>query len=102
MRPGRRAVHRVEGVDEPQRFERGDHAGRDHAAHRPAFDRERDARAVAVRRPALSGGTPPQDLGDRMAHLVFLKISFAIFTCTPTFGRSTSCVIATCPARLVS
>ena len=32
----------------------------------------------------------------------FVKMSLGIFTCTPRLGRSTSCVIATFPAMLVS
>ena len=81
---------------EPELFEGTHHAGGDHAAHRAAFHAQRDTGTVAVRRAAASHRTrlqPPDHL---------LKIAFGIFTCTPRLGRSTNCVTATLPARLVS
>ena len=101
-RAGRRSVDGVERVGQAERFERRHHAGGDHAAHGAAFDGEADARAVAVRRAAAAGAPrEPADSRTRPVHL-YLKMLFGILTCTPRFGRSTSCVIATLPAMLVS
>ena len=63
--------------------------------------------ASATRAPSPCGArlprarARPQDV-DHAAPDHFVKMLLGIFTWTPRFGRSTSCVTATCPAMLVS
>ena len=101
---GRRAVHRVERVVVPERFERRDHAGGDDPAHGAAFDasamlapspwgRGCRARRAPERPSTRERSTDPRDhFEDALRHLdVHAEL-----------GLSTSCVIATWPAMLTS
>ena len=54
---------------------------------------------IAAKRYWGRNGTDP---AEREPMGIYLKMLFAIFTCTPYTGLSTSCVIATWPAMLTS
>ena len=85
-----------------------------HASHRAAFDAQRDARAVVVRRTTAARLTRAKDVEyggheeldeaapSDSAASYFLKMLFGMRTWTPTLGLSTSCVTTTLPAMLTS
>ena len=70
---GRRAIHGIERVDKTEVLESPDHAGRDHAAHRSALDRERDARTIPMGRAAA-----PRAAGTKQVNHSFRSASIGL------------------------